>query len=766
MDKKIKKKKTPKNDDDDDDDNKKKNELTISSADIIRLVQAHLMESGLHESCRVLQQESGIGLAGAPPRLGSAQWRHWAVHGQWASILKVLSMMDLERCRSRSSSNSSSNSNNNNKKQMQDLMAEVHEMAILEVAAVGDLSVAYATYRLAQPLLQQQPQETNTATAGAAITEMTRARVLEQKLAALAATAATATTSAPLLAEDYYGPGGKTRDEVRLDLGRRLEAAFAPQPSNRLTSLLQQAIKYESYTGQLPQVKQYYSDDDDDDNEDDKREEAASASQNNEGEPTDKKSKKKGKRKKRKYFDLVLGTTSTTTDPVVAGGESTTNRGVMSTSFISRPDATIKFGKSAYCEAALFLPDASLATGSSDGLIEIWDASQKYNALRMDLPYQQADNLLGHDGPGDADNDSSTVAVTALAVAKDGSLLASGTSTGQVKVWRVDTGKCLRTMQCHSASTTTTSAATSSSRSTGARITCLSFSPDAGRLLTASQDGACREFGLRTAKMLQQFTTTTGGHDYVSSCFYHVLNNVHDNDHDKDKHEADDDSALFVVTGSADGMVRFFHARTGQLYRIWRPISFGPERTRIRQSIRVLENHPSATAAADSSVDGSPAIQAVVSVHIASSPSSSSLSTSTRILIVPRGHAAYLVNHAGVVERVFQDDPSTGSSNNAAASSSTETMDGKVFCAATVSASHQWLYAIRQDGACCIFNLSTGKLERTVEDFALESTSKSKQSQARVAEITTVTSHPFKSNMIAACSNDKGQKRGTLVVWK
>jgi WD40 repeat-containing protein SMU1 len=103
------------------------------------------------------------------------------------------------------------------------------------------------------------------------------------------------------------------------------------------------------------------------------------------------------------------------------------------------PYATIRFGKKATAESAVFLPDATgLVTGSSDGLIEIWDAAQKYQQLRLDLPYQQAEELLGHD-----------TAITALAVSNDGLLLASGSTDGMVKVWRVDTGKCLRQIPAH-----------------------------------------------------------------------------------------------------------------------------------------------------------------------------------------------------------------------------------------------------------------------------------------------------------------------------
>jgi len=37
------------------------NSQDIESSDILRLIQHHLTECGLHESCRMLREESGVG---------------------------------------------------------------------------------------------------------------------------------------------------------------------------------------------------------------------------------------------------------------------------------------------------------------------------------------------------------------------------------------------------------------------------------------------------------------------------------------------------------------------------------------------------------------------------------------------------------------------------------------------------------------------------------------------------------------------------------
>ncbi len=50
----------------------------VSSVDIIRLIQHHLIECGLHESCRTLCEESGIGAVATHANLKSL-----CSTGQW-----------------------------------------------------------------------------------------------------------------------------------------------------------------------------------------------------------------------------------------------------------------------------------------------------------------------------------------------------------------------------------------------------------------------------------------------------------------------------------------------------------------------------------------------------------------------------------------------------------------------------------------------------------------------------------------------------------
>lgn len=69
--------------------------LTVESADVLRLIQHHLTECGLHGTARALQEESGVGAAGVHR---SGLLRTWAREGRWADVLECLEGLDAERC--------------------------------------------------------------------------------------------------------------------------------------------------------------------------------------------------------------------------------------------------------------------------------------------------------------------------------------------------------------------------------------------------------------------------------------------------------------------------------------------------------------------------------------------------------------------------------------------------------------------------------------------------------------------------------------------
>jgi WD40 repeat-containing protein SMU1 len=632
--------------------------LDVPSADVLRLIQAHLRESGLHESCRVLQEESGVGLAGS---LHPASfWEREASTGNWPAVLKALSTIDKERCRLDPG-----------------LVAQVHEMTILELAEAGEWSLAYGVFRLAQPDLvaeisasQKKRKKGDT---------VTIARLLEQKLAALA-DQRQKDPKCPV-PDDFYSSSGSnpyTKQQRRDEIGQLLADSIPHQPTNRLTDMIQQAVQWQTYTGQMPRIKRWWEEED---------------AWTEEGELAE--TTKTKKKRKVKEFDLVLGEVEV--DSVAVTGDALgAVRRKISDPVVKDVYSTVTFGKKATCECAAFLPDASsLVTGSSDGLIEIWEGrnNAKFDQLRTtDLPYQQSEELMGHDEG----------AVTALAVSNDCELLASGGADGQVRVWRIETGKCLRVLAAHSKSA----------------VNCLAFAPDSSRLLTAGQDGTCREFGLRTSRMLKEFRGHTS---YLTACFYHIV-------------QSEDEEKLLVVTASGDGTVRLWNGTTSDVIHVLRPISVGKSLSLADSSLAVADQH------ADRSTEsGSPTVHSILPLH----------TPTDMFILVPRGQRAFLVDYQGKVMRTF--DSGTESVFVAAAVNATNrwlytVKDDGTLCVFGVETGEQ------EKSITDFGSASTYK-------------TKSKDEKKHAAEVSALVSHP-NTNILGAYSNDKAQKKGLLVLWK
>lgn len=641
--------------------------LTVDSADVIRLIEAHLIESGLHESSRVIQEESGVGNAGLASS-SHGLLSKYCFTGEWGKVLKVLSTLRdglIPR----------------------QLQAQVYEMAILELGEHGEMELAYTTLRLVAEELDLSSEKSNGSASPAAklsssqtadrddemVLKIPPSRIIDQQLAALMSLRSKSPAQNTLPTK-YYGEW--SRQQRRESIGQRLSKAIPILPPSRLNTLLQQAIKWQSYTGQLPQVRKAWDEDD-------------TALQ------------EKAYKKPKKIFDLVLGEV----DSVDVAGDSSRDL-VEGESIPSKPYSSIKFGKKATAECALFLPDASgLVTGSSDGLVEIWDPQQRFSKLRKDLAYQKEEEFLGHD-----------TAIMAMTVSNDGAMLVTGDLAGKVKVWNLASGKCLREISAHESS-----------------ISSVALVPDGTHVLTGSHDGTCREFGLRTSRLLKEFR---GHSSYVQTCQYiHFAKRNADDDDDED--DGKKSSSLGVISGGADGTVRIWDYRSAEVLRVLRPISLGSSLSTIGSSLVI-------DAQSDlSNAGGSPSIHTICCLH---TPADS-------FIIVPRGSCAFLVNYHGKVLLTFQN---------------TSAKDA-VFVSATVSPSNRWLYVARDDGVCSVFDIMRqGELETTLRNFATETATGSalKDEQGMFGpEITGVVHHPHKG-ILAAFSSDKNQKRGRLTLWK
>jgi WD40 repeat-containing protein SMU1 len=66
-----------------------------------------------------------------------------------------------------------------------------------------------------------------------------------------------------------------------------------------------------------------------------------------------------------------------------------------------------------------------------DGFLEVWNFTT--GKIRKDLKYQAQDNFMMMEE-----------AVLCLAFSRDSEMLASGSEGGQIRVWKIATGQCLR----------------------------------------------------------------------------------------------------------------------------------------------------------------------------------------------------------------------------------------------------------------------------------------------------------------------------------
>ncbi|KAL7438679.1 hypothetical protein ACHAXM_006562, partial [Skeletonema potamos] len=668
--------------------NDEDNKINIPAADILRLILTHLTESNLHQSCQSLSQESGVYMAGlVGPSKG--QLISCAEGGRWGECLEILAGLDLQRYRrgfiedylKARGGDAGGGAHESIITPLEKALSLTHEITILELADRGEVELAYATLRMCSEMLDRtlpvhgdddvdniidsdlkddnnyyQSNKNDDTNLGMI---STRSGDVERRVTALSSLRSSGTDTSLLLPTNYYGPSNQSQQKRRHFISKLLSRHVPEAPVQRLSTLLQQSVKWQCHTGTFPTVQQLFQEQVGNDDDDDGK----------------KKTKKRKISKQKKKFDLVLGNidmVGSTDDKKHKCKSSLAKEG--GERIPSRVKQTIRLGKRSYIESALFLPDGKgLVTGSSDGFIEIWGEPTRsvgdntspdsllqndidYEKLRTsDLEYQKNDELMMQDS-----------SILAMDVSHDGTMLVTASSHGTVCVWKIADGRLLRKLE-------RTHGGSGGSSDQGCAVTCCKFSSDGSKVLTGGHDSTVREHGLLSSRMIKEFR---GHKSYINCCSYVILPNSSIVTHIESGGER---NFLAVVTASADGSVIVWNGRSAEALReIIPPIS-----TAHNSSIRDAE-----------SIFSSRSIHTVIHMH----------SPPNTMVVVPRSDRAFLMSLSGSILHTYVRDD----------------VQGTDFLAATVSPSNQWLYISANDGKCIVFDSSSGKVERILTSFAEE----------------------------------------------
>ncbi|KAI9183794.1 hypothetical protein H9P43_002846 [Blastocladiella emersonii ATCC 22665] len=320
------------------------------------------------------------------------------------------------------------------------------------------------------------------------------------------------------------------RDARRVTLAKSLLAEVHPVPPSRLLALLGQALRWQAAHG---------SDGD-----------GSSAPKTA---ATDRLTAERG-------IDLFRGT-----PPALHSGS-----GGDVDAPVSHAYADLALAPGQTVETAVFAPTGdTLATGSADGFIELWHAAS--GKLRTDLAYQAQDRLMAMSGGAVLALAFSSPASRDASSAQQQLLLASGSQAGQIKVWQVATGKCVRRFN----------GAHAGAQSGAGGVTALAFSPDGSQVLSAGFDGMVRLHGIKSGQLLKEFR----GHASFVNCVAFSFSS------NSDGSGADGQGSSSVTTttgggdnrtifsGGSDGTVKVWDARLGTCTRTVVPTGAANQRS-------------------------------------------------------------------------------------------------------------------------------------------------------------------------------------------
>lgn len=503
---------------------------------MVKVVLQFLRESGLRNAADALSEESGVSLNAVPSVEG---FRADVASGRWSDVLPIAAALRLPRRK----------------------LEALYEQVVLELCEAGEGDTARALLGGSSVLKSMREREEKR---GGGF------RYARLESATFAASSKNNAGSSNAVDPALLWGGGETartspralRDARRAALADSLAAEVVAPPPGRLLTLLGQALRYHH------------------------RSLSSSSSQQQQGEggvPS-------SERLPRLVFgpyDLLLGTAAAASFGAhgSAGGGGLPDAPPSASKLLK----LLRFGAKSHPEAAAFSPDGStLATGSADGFIELWHAtsssspssssggngsssSNLLGTLRTDLSFQKEEQFMMHDS-----------AILSLAFSPDSALLASGDKEGCVKVWRASTGQCLRRLEgAHSAGVTALAFAPpggSSSSSSAAAATedaGASSSSSSAHLLSASYDGTARVHGLKSGRVLRELR----GHSSYVTCAAWATQAVRAasasekaSREDPSKKAGSSSSSSFllfggrqaIVTGSADGSVRWWDAASGE----------------------------------------------------------------------------------------------------------------------------------------------------------------------------------------------------------
>jgi WD40 repeat protein len=159
--------------------------------------------------------------------------------------------------------------------------------------------------------------------------------------------------------------------------------------------------------------------------------------------------------------------------------------------------------------SVIFSPDGKLlATGDSDGMVRLWEASSCREILTCE----------GH-----------TNVVESVAFSPDGKILASGSYENTIKLWDVKTGECLKVLQGHTES-----------------VMSVTFNPDGNILASGSFDRTIRLWDIQTCECLK---ILHGHTKVVFSVAFHPAGEM-------------------LASGSGDTTLRLWNINSGECLKI------------------------------------------------------------------------------------------------------------------------------------------------------------------------------------------------------